>query len=902
MPGDQYTYEINAEDEASAPINNVGENLEKLGDEAELTQEDAQSLADGVEQMAQRLSAAESEIKDLREELDDLENEAEETREEVDGLGTAAGAVGGAVAGFGAAVGAAAVKVGSMAVQTSRSVAEMKRASEATGVAAEEYQKLKFAMRKAGGDAQMLKEALATVAERAIDAKMGAKGVREDFASIGITVDDLQNKGPGELFNMLASRIRNAESESRALKGAVSLLGDEVGNKLVSRIRSGEQGLDALRQQAEELDVVLSKSQINALDRADQAAERATTSYAGLRRTIAAEFAPAVQAASSDLVDMAKALQKPETQETIEDLAQFSAGLIEAADATGKLYTETVQLADSRMFKGALSGVARSLTGGMSDSLIQVANNIKAAGAAAEREQKKIAAFDEKIKKMRDSVGAGPNALAGEVDRLRRLFLKYGEDSTLVQSQLANFEKQLADVASQAEDTSAAMDSATIGKDMSLGAGFAKAKSVSKKELKAFERIQQNRVDIQRTKLRLARSENDVQKANLRKQLGLLRAEQTRLKAQSKSLSKEERRTKELKAQTQAAKARKRHEKRLREIQRQDAKSKGSSAAQGAASTAKSTAASMVPPTASGRGQSVGKILGIAQAKKRAATADALQRDKVGRILGTATDFEGATRTMKRNQRRNEQRARMARRTRKVSQGFQGLGQAGSQASQLARAMGKTNEELAQTVEHMGAVGDQTGKLIKSFSKVANSAQGSAKAMKASASAVEGLGGVGAQFANAFIESEKKRAKVKAGIEAAQAAAMIGLSIANPVQAPQFLASAAQHTAAAAMFGAVAGGASGGGGGGGTPSAGGGGGGGGASGPSLGTADTNFNPRKQRQKAFEGMAKALEQQQQNRPINISVDARGAALPSRNPQFIDDVKKGLDQASRNTISP
>jgi len=163
------------------------------------------------------------------------------------------------------------MRLGEMTVQTAKNVGSMSRAAEAAGVAEEEYQKLTFAMRKVGGDAQMVKDALGTLSERAVDARMGAKGVTEDFSALGITVDELQNKQPGELFRLVARRVRNAESDTKALKGAVALLGDEVGNKLVSRIRSGEQGIEALRNQAESANVVLGEQQVAALCRAMKA-------------------------------------------------------------------------------------------------------------------------------------------------------------------------------------------------------------------------------------------------------------------------------------------------------------------------------------------------------------------------------------------------------------------------------------------------------------------------------------------------------------------------------------------------------------------------------------------------------------------------------------------------------
>jgi hypothetical protein len=51
---------------------------------------------------------------------------------------------------------------------------------------------------------------------------------------------------------------------------------------------------------------------------------------------------------------------------------------------------------------------------------------------------------------------------------------------------------------------------------------------------------------------------------------------------------------------------------------------------------------------------------------------------------------------------------------------------------------------------------------------------------------------------------------------------------------------------------------------------------------------------------MEGFAKAVKQQQNTRPVTINVDASGAALPSEQPRFIEDVKEGLERTAGQSI--
>jgi hypothetical protein len=799
----------------------------------------------------------------------------------------------------------AATRVGEMAIQTAEAVGPMARMAEASGVAEKEYQKLSFAFRKVGGDSQMLKDALGTLSERATDAQMGAQGIVDDFSTLGITVDQLRNKQPGELFRLVAKRVRNTESDTRALKGAVSLLGDEVGNKLAGRLRSGEKGLEALRQQAEQTSVVLGEKQVTALRDADNAIEVTRSSFQGLRRQISAALAPTMKVGAEEMTNFADALQKPDTQETIEDLAQLTTGLIKATSATGDLVATLGQVAETKIFQGTLSTFASSLTGGASDNLLKAAEGIKRMGEQAEEQQQRLRSFEGRIKSIRQSVGGGSNALTGEVDRLREMFLRYGEDSKLVETQLADFKEQLKSVANEAESARKTVGSFEISDDFTPGKGFAEALEIDEGQLQAFEQLGQQRVEMQRTRLQLARTEDDVAKAQLQKRLGMLQAEQTRLQAKSKGVSAEERELKMLKAQTQEAQARKRHEKQIQQISRNKAEEQGSQTAAGVASTATSMAKSATPPEGSGRSvgqilgaeRSVGGILGTQQARDRAKRAEGMRNTPAGADKAIQT----AKREQKASEGRLKQQKALGQGLGAVGEQSKAIGQTADEAARLAESMDSVSESTSNAVSAISGMGDPLATAAQGMAQVAKKGAQGKKAFAAQAQAISGITSAVGGFASAMVESEKKKAQIKAATEAAASVASFGAYAASGFTAIPLLTASVKHGAAAGMYGAIAGGASGGGASKGKKGGGGGGGGGGGSAAPSASSGGDFNVKKQRQKTLEGFAKAIENQQTTRPIEISVDAKNAALPSENPRFIEDTKKGLEKVTRNTIS-
>ncbi len=132
------------------------------------------------------------------------------------------------------------------------------RQARSLGMTAEEFQKISFAFRQFGGDSSDISDAFNTLSDRAQDAKDGMQSFIDDFKLVGIEVDDLENKDPGELFRLFADGVASIDDPTRRAAGVVRILGDDVGRRLLPMLMDGTEGLDNLGDQAEETGQILS--------------------------------------------------------------------------------------------------------------------------------------------------------------------------------------------------------------------------------------------------------------------------------------------------------------------------------------------------------------------------------------------------------------------------------------------------------------------------------------------------------------------------------------------------------------------------------------------------------------------------------------------------------------------
>lgn len=181
-----------------------------------------------------------------------------------------------------AAVAAMAAALAALTVASAQAVREQTRLAEGLGETVQTVQELGFAFRRFGADEADLADALATISDRAEDAKGGMQSFIDDFALVGVAVDDLRDKSPAELFEEFTRAAAETEDANKRVAAAVRIFGDDLGRKLMPLLTRGTSELDALKAEARDLGLVLDDATAAAAEDLSDGLDALTARVGGL--------------------------------------------------------------------------------------------------------------------------------------------------------------------------------------------------------------------------------------------------------------------------------------------------------------------------------------------------------------------------------------------------------------------------------------------------------------------------------------------------------------------------------------------------------------------------------------------------------------------------------------------
>lgn len=200
---------------------------------------------------------------------------------------------------LGLAFGAA--QVAQFAQRTLEGAENTTRLADSVGATISTVQELTFTFKQYRLEQNDVADALATLSDRAEDAKAGTSSMIEDFGLLGISVDDLRGKDPGELFRLFAEGVKNTEDPGKRLAGVVRTMGDDLGRNLLPLLLEGEEGLRNYAQQARDAGAVMG-------DELTRGGADANRELREIRQVISADFARTVVENTDAITDFAKAL------------------------------------------------------------------------------------------------------------------------------------------------------------------------------------------------------------------------------------------------------------------------------------------------------------------------------------------------------------------------------------------------------------------------------------------------------------------------------------------------------------------------------------------------------------------------------------------------------------------
>ena len=205
-------------------------------------------------------------------------------------VGRTMSTAGGLMTGAGLAVGAAALGIAKSASQYGDQVW---KASQSTGMAVGEYQKLAYAARYSNVEQTELNAAMVRFNKRLSDAAAGSKSAGQIFTDLGVEIKDSAGnlRAPNEVFKDLAGKFASVKDGAGKTAAAYEIFG-RSGANLIPLLNSGAKGLEDMGAEAERMGFVLSEQTAKASEQFNDNLSRTTDSVKGMMFQLGAALIP----------------------------------------------------------------------------------------------------------------------------------------------------------------------------------------------------------------------------------------------------------------------------------------------------------------------------------------------------------------------------------------------------------------------------------------------------------------------------------------------------------------------------------------------------------------------------------------------------------------------------------
>lgn len=193
------------------------------------------------------------------------------------------------------------------ASETLAAADKMAKLSQTTGVAVETLSSYSHAANLAGVNLDAVGKGLTDLSRRMVDMDAGGGRGKIAFETLGISVKDAQGRLRDANEVMLDVADKFAGMEDGAAKAAIAQkMFGESGAQLIPMLNNGREGLQAMRDEAEKLGLVMSKETAQAAERVNDNVTRLKASFQGASIQIMDATLPALTELTEYLVKAAE--------------------------------------------------------------------------------------------------------------------------------------------------------------------------------------------------------------------------------------------------------------------------------------------------------------------------------------------------------------------------------------------------------------------------------------------------------------------------------------------------------------------------------------------------------------------------------------------------------------------
>ena len=266
-------------------------------------------------------------------------------RKALDGMGSFSAGTAAKMAVAAAAV-AAVIKVvkelGEVTLQVASDMDEYLTESQITNLPLETLQAMDYAAPLIDVDAETIKSAMVKITKAMGDASDGSSAAAEKFQELGVSITneaDGSLRSAEEVFYDVVDALGEMDSGTERDAAAMDLLGKSA-QELNPLINAGTDAMRKYGEEAKQTGFILSKDQVAALGAVDDAYQTLQNTIEGVKRQVAADFAPAAQKAMELFSNaVQKAGEFLERSGLIENLSSILGSAMSILETIGRTIT-----------------------------------------------------------------------------------------------------------------------------------------------------------------------------------------------------------------------------------------------------------------------------------------------------------------------------------------------------------------------------------------------------------------------------------------------------------------------------------------------------------------------------------------------------------------------------------
>jgi len=167
----------------------------------------------------------------------------------------------------------------------------MKTAADRANVAGDAFSELAYAAKQNGVGLDALSSAIIKMNKALSEASTGALAPNEALTALGLTFKDLKRLAPELQLEVIADRINKLQSPADRARAEIALFG-KAGAELGPLFEHGAEGIEKLRQEAENVGAAFSEDTLKNLEEAHKSIDRLESSFSGLAATLVGSVAP----------------------------------------------------------------------------------------------------------------------------------------------------------------------------------------------------------------------------------------------------------------------------------------------------------------------------------------------------------------------------------------------------------------------------------------------------------------------------------------------------------------------------------------------------------------------------------------------------------------------------------